>query len=183
MPSAIFRVALVKFIETAGVCLADADSDIARTLNWLELEQVPYWTTQIRRREELVTRCKDAVRQKLLYKDSTGGRQSAIDEQKALQKAQALLVVAQEKLVASKQYVRRIQKQQMEYKGQVQKLGLALTGNLAATVAKLASLQNVVTEYAKLESPTEQGSMAQSETRMDSPEVPAADAPTPETKG
>ena len=28
-----FRVALVKFIETAGMSLADADSDIARTLN------------------------------------------------------------------------------------------------------------------------------------------------------
>lgn len=157
-----FRVALVKFMETAGISLADADSDIVRTLNWLELEQVPHWTTQIRRREELVMRCKDAVRQKLLYKDPAGGRSSAVDEQKALKKAEAMLVEAQEKFTASKQYVRRIQKQQMEYKGQTQKLGLALTGNLAATVAKLQNLQNMVAEYAKLDAPTEQRSMAQS---------------------
>lgn len=156
------RVALVKFIETAGMSLADADSDISRTINWLELEQVPHWATQIRRREELLMRCKDAVRQKLLYKDAVGGRSSAVDEIKQLKKAEAMLVEAQEKFTASKQYVRRIQKQQMEYKGQVQKLGLSLTGNVASCVAKLQSLQNVVAEYAKLDTPTEQRSMAQS---------------------
>ena len=60
-----FRIAMIKFIEIVSVSLADADGDVLRTANWLELEQIPYWTTQIRKREELVTRCKDAVRQKL----------------------------------------------------------------------------------------------------------------------
>ena len=175
------RTAMIKFIEIAGVSLADADSDIARTLNWLELEQVPHWATQIRRREEIVMRCKDAVRQKLLYKDATGGRSSAIDEQKALKKAEAMLLEAQEKFVASKKYVRRIQKQQMEYKGQVQKLGLSLTGNLAACVAKLQSLQNMVSEYAKLETPTEQRSMAQ--TMSQSSDLIDAPSPPPSTPG
>jgi hypothetical protein len=178
------RIALIKFIETAGMALADADSDIVRTLNWLELEQVPHWATQIRRREELVSRCKDAVRQKLLYKDSTGGRSSAVDEIKQLKKAEAMLLEAQEKFTASKLYVRRIQKGQMEYKGQVQKLGLALTGNLAAAVAKLQSLQNVVADYAKLETPTETRSMAQSADQMsadpiEQPAPPAAPATSP----
>lgn len=170
------RVSLIKFIETAGVALADADSDIIRTLNWLELEQVPHWTTQIRRREELVMRCKDAVRQKLLYKDSTGGRSSAVDELKQLKKAEAMLLEAQEKFTASKQYVRKIQKHQMEYKGQVQKLGLSLTGNLAAAVAKLQSLQNVVADYAKLETPTETRSMAQSADQIEPAAPPSAPA-------
>ena len=156
-----FRVSLIKFIETAGACLADADSDVTRTIHWLELEQVPHWQTQIRRREELVGRCKDAVRQKLLYKDVVGGRSSAIDEQKALKKAEALLIEAQEKYTASRQYVRRLQKQQMEYKGQVQKLALTLTGNLALAVAKMQNLYNTVAEYSKTDAPAEQRSMAQ----------------------
>lgn len=158
-----FRVALIKFIEVAGVSLADGESDVLRTLSWLEMEQVPYWSTQTRKREELVERCKDAVRQKTLYKDSTGRPQSAVEEQKQLKRAQAMLLEAQEKFAASKQYVRRIQKQQMEYKGQVQKLGLTLTGDLAACVAKLQNLQNLVSEYSQLDAPRETGSMAQAE--------------------
>lgn len=157
-----FRIALVKFIEMAGVCLADADGEILRTLHWLEMEQVPYWATQIRKREEVVSRWKDAVRQKTVFKDATGSRQSAIDEMKQLKKAEALLNEAQEKFIASKQYIKRIQKQQMEYKGQVARLNLALTGYLAECVAKLQALQNIIAEYSKIDSPTEQKSMAQS---------------------
>lgn len=168
-----FRAALVKFIETAGMCLSDAESDVTRTLQWLELEMIPHWQTQIRRREELVTRCADAVRQKLLYKDATGSRSSAVDELKALKKAKAMLEEAQTKFTAAKQHVRRIQKQHMEYRGQVQKLGLALTGYLAATVAKLASLQNVIAEYSKLDAPVEQRSMAQQPTTIAEPKPEA----------
>jgi hypothetical protein len=156
-----FRIALVKFIEMAGICLADAEGEILRTLHWLELEQVPYWATQIRKREENVQRWKEKVREKTLYKDATGGRQSAIDEMKQLKKAEALLLEAQEKYTASRQYIKRIQKQQMEYKGQVARLNLALTGYLAACVAKMQALQNIIAEYAKIDSPTEQKSMAQ----------------------
>ncbi len=172
-----FRVALVKYMETVGVCLADAEGEILRTLHWLEMEQVPYWQTQIRKREENVARWKDAVRQKTIYKDSLGSRQSAIDELKQLKKAEALLTEAQEKYTASRQYVRRIQKAQMEYKGQVTKLNLALTGYLAACVAKLQALQNIVAQYAKSEAPSEQKSMAQSPEQQRSTTEPTPSKP------
>ncbi|MFT3786345.1 MAG: hypothetical protein QM770_09275 [Tepidisphaeraceae bacterium] len=155
-----FRAALVKFAEAAQVSLTDADSDVLRTLHWLEMEMVPYWTTQIRKREELVSRCKDAVRQKTMYKDATGRPQSAIDEMKQLKKAQALLEEAQQKWTASKAYVRRIQHAQMEYRGQTQKLGLTLTTEVPNTVAKLGNLLNLLDQYAAPASLGEVGSMA-----------------------
>lgn len=156
------RVAMIKFIETAGVCLADADADILRTLGWLENEMAPYWTTQIRKREELVGRCKEAVRQKTLYKDATGRPQSAVDEMKALKKAQAMLELAQEKFTATKRFVRQIQKQQMDYRGQAQKLALSVAGDLKDRVAHLQSLYNTIAEYARVEAPSDAKSMAQS---------------------
>ena len=156
-----FRVALVKFIESAGVAIADADGEVHRTLHWLELEQLPYWTQQIRQRGDVVARWKDAVRQKTLYKDSTGGRQSVIDEMKKLKRAEASLVEAEERWTATKQYVRKVQKQQMEYRGQVQKLSLALSGDLGECLAKLQGLQALIAAYAKTESPTDVRSMAQ----------------------
>ena len=51
---------------------------------WLEREQQQHWTTQIRKRTEIVGRCKEAVRMKKLFKDSSGRTQSALDEEKAL---------------------------------------------------------------------------------------------------
>lgn len=164
-----FRVAMIKFIESAGISLADADADILRTLGWLENEMAPYWASQIRKREELVMRCKEAVRQKTLYKDATGRPQSAIDEQKALKKAQAMLELAQQKFAATKAYVRRIQKQQMDYRGQTQKLALNVAGDLKDRVSHLQSLYNTLAEYAKNDAPTEARSMAQSTDEVRAP--------------
>jgi hypothetical protein len=155
-----FRASLVKFAEAGQLSLSDADSDILRTLHWLEMEMVPHWGTQIRKREELVSRCKDAVRQKTIYKDSTGRQQSAIDEMKALKKAQAMLDEAQQKFTAAKQFIRRIQHMQMEYRGQTQKLGLALGSDVPNYVAKLGNLISILEQYAAPTGPTEQGSMA-----------------------
>src|SRR5688572_27632232 len=67
-----FRAALWKFAETANSALADAEGEISRTMSWLEREQPTYWEGQIRKRHELVERCKDAVRMKKLYKGPTG---------------------------------------------------------------------------------------------------------------
>lgn len=172
-----FRVALVKFAEGCAVGIADADGEVHRTIHWLELEQVPYWTLQIRNREIVVNQWKDAVRQKQLYKDSTGRPQSAIDEMKKLSMAQASLVEAQERWTATKQYLRKLQKQQMEYRGQVQKLSLALTGDVRECLGRLQALQNMIADYARADSATETRSMAQDPTSAAPP--PAAPTPPP----
>jgi hypothetical protein len=172
------RVALVKFAAQCGFAIRDADGEVHRTLHWLELEQLPYWTTQIRNRETLVNQWKDAVRQKQLYKDSTGGRQSAIDELKNLARAQASLLEAQERYTATRQYVRKLQKQQMEYRGQVQKLSLALAGDVRECLARLTALQNTISEYGRSAEPTETRSMAQDPTTATSA-APPPPAPTP----
>src|SRR5947207_1687086 len=105
-----FRVALFKFSEAANVALGDAESEVQRVLMWLQLEQQQYWTTQIRKRHEFVEKCKDAVRQKKLFKDSSGRQQSAVDEEKALAIAQRRLDVAEQKLLATRRYAQRVQK-------------------------------------------------------------------------
>lgn len=177
-----FRVSLVKFAETCGVAIADADGEVHRTIHWLELEQLPYWTLAIRNRETIVQQWKDAVRQKQLYKDSTGGRQSAVDEMKNLARAQASLVEAQERWTATKAYLRKLQKQQMEYRGQVQKLSLSLAGDVRECLARMQSLQNMIAEYARTNAPTETRSMAQDPTTAAPPAAaPASPVPIAES--
>ena len=82
-----FRVALIKFAEACNVALGDAESDMQRTLQWVERDQISYWNNQVAKRAEIVGRCKEAVRMKKLFKSPTGATQSAVEEEKALRVA------------------------------------------------------------------------------------------------
>src|SRR3954463_12923340 len=92
------KVALVKFAESAMVALSDAESEVSRTMMWLENEQTAYWQNQVRKRALIVERCKEAVRSKKIFKDATGRQQSAFDEEKALRRAIAAFEEAELKL-------------------------------------------------------------------------------------
>ena len=89
-----FKRALFKFAEGASVALGDAESEVHRAQLWLETEQRSHWNNQLRLRTEAVAKAKEAVRMKKLYKDATGARQSAVEEEKALALAQRRLVEA-----------------------------------------------------------------------------------------
>jgi hypothetical protein len=80
----LFKSALLKFQEAAQIALSDAEGEMNRVLLWVENEQQSHWQTQIRKCQEAVVRCKEAVREKKIFKDATGRQQSAVDEEKAL---------------------------------------------------------------------------------------------------
>jgi hypothetical protein len=142
-----FRVALVKFQEDCTAALGDAESDVHAALRWLENDQVSHWSSQIRQRQELVARAAEAVRQKQLFKDSSGRQQSAIEEQKALAKAQARLAEAEQKLAATKQWIRRLQKELTLYKGQTQRFTTTVTQEVPSAIKHIGALEYTLKEY------------------------------------
>jgi hypothetical protein len=135
-----FKAALWKFQEAAQRALGDAESDVNRVLMWVENEQDSYWQGQIRKAEQAVVRCKEAVRMKKVFKDATGRQQSAVDEEKALQIAQKRLAEAQSKLVLVRMWTRRLQKEIEMYKGGVQRFATSLQSELPSAAAHLESL-------------------------------------------
>jgi hypothetical protein len=145
-----FRVALIKFAEAANAALGDSDAEVQRTLMWLQGEQQQFWTGQIRKRHEKVNQCKDAVRQKKLYKDSTGSTQSAVDEEKALAIAQKRLAEAEQKLANTKRHALRLQKEIHMYKGAVQRLSTQVTAELPNAVASLDRMVAALEAYLTL---------------------------------
>jgi hypothetical protein len=142
-----FRVALVKFQEACVAALGDAESDIHAAQRWLENDQMSHWQTQIRQRQELVARAAEALRQKQLFKDSSGRQQSAVEEQKALTKAQARLVEAEQKLAATKSWIRRLQKEGTLYKGQVQRFTTTVTVDVPSAIKHIGALEFTLREY------------------------------------
>ena len=107
----VLRRTLFKFAEAAGVALVDAESEMNRLTMWVQLEQQTYWQGQIKKRTDLVSRCEEAVRMKKLFVDAAGRRSSAIDEQKALDKAKKALEEAHTKFINCKKWSRKLDKE------------------------------------------------------------------------
>ena len=142
--------ALYKFQETVNVALTDAESDMQRTTIWLETEQRTYWVAQLRKRHEAVEKAKQAVREKQLYKDSTGQRSSAVDEMKVLQAAQRQLAEAEQKVAAVKKYIPKMQKETQIYRGGVQRFASTVQHDLPIAVDRLDNMLATLEAYVSL---------------------------------
>lgn len=156
----VLRRTLFKFAEAAGVALVDAESEMNRLTMWVQLEQQTYWQGQIKKRTDLVSRCEEAVRMKKLFVDAAGRRSSAIDEQKALDKAKKALEEAHTKFINCKKWSRKLDKEVQTYKGTVQRFATTIQGALPVAAAKLEAGILKLEEYLALGTPGEQVSSA-----------------------
>ena len=144
---AAFRMALLKYQEACNAALGDAEGEMQRTLIWLETEQLQHWQGQVRKRQEDVARAKEAVRMKKIFKDAAGGRQSAVDEEKALAVAMKRLAEAEQKLAATRSYGRRLQKEILMYKGSIQRFVTAVTVDVPVAITHLEALMVALEAY------------------------------------
>lgn len=145
-----FRVALVKFAESANVALADAESEMRRVFGWVERDQASYWQSQIRKRQELLGRAEEALRMKTIYKQADGSTPSGFHEQKAVLKAKRLLQEAEEKLANCKRWARRLEKEMQLYKGATSRLMTDLAGDVPVALAKLDNMAGILEQYVGL---------------------------------
>jgi len=175
------KVGLIKFRQSVEAALINADSQTTRVLHWLEGEQLSYWTSQIRKRQEHVTRCKEAIRAKKLFKDSSGRTPSAFQEEKALQAAINALAHAEVKLANTKSSIPKLQKEIENYRSGVQALGAALVSDIPKAIALLERLSLTLQEYVTLDSQagTDSGSVTFSP-EDSGPIMPPSDQPTEE---
>jgi hypothetical protein len=148
-----FRVALLKFAQAADLALTGAEAEISRTRSWLEGEQRTFWESQHRKRMEAVTKAKDAVRQKKLYKDATGRVRNAVEEEKVLAKCVAAVDEAQRKMEAVRKWVPRLEKEANFYRGGVSRLNQTIVDNVPRAVALLDRLAATLEEYVAMEAP------------------------------
>ena len=134
----------------------------------------------MRKSQELVSRCEEALRHKRIFKDSSGRTPSAVDEEKALAKAKRMLEHAEERLANVRTYMPRVGREILLYKGQVQRLTTFVNGEIPAAVAKLDKMAGMLDAYVNLAAPT-----AEAATPMNLPaesDEVTSEAPPPEEK-
>src|SRR5690242_9023597 len=167
----LFKAALWKFQEAATIALGDAESELHRIQMWLETEQQSFWQGQIRKRQEIVSRCKEAVRMKKVFKDSTGRQQSAVDEEKALQIAVRRLEEAEQKLAYTRKWARALQKEIEMYKGGVARFATDVQGEIPAAAAHLEKLLTKLDAYVNAQVGAGEGSSLPSSTMPAEPSM------------
>jgi hypothetical protein len=158
-----FRMYLVKFQESASLSMGDADSDVARMERWLDGEAQTHWSGQIRKRQEILAKAEEALREKKLYKDATGSTPSAVEELKAVQIARKNLEDALKKMQSVKQWQKRLQKEINLYRGGVGRFVVTVSSGVPAAIAALAGYIGQLEKYTGIEmgaaagQPTEAG--------------------------
>jgi hypothetical protein len=147
-----FRVAMIKFAQAADEALSSADSEISRTHSWLESEQRTFWEGQLRKRVEAVTKAREALRQKKLYKDSSGRTPSAIEEEKFLAKCVAAVTQAEERLQAVRRWLPKLERAAGMYRSGVAALSKTASDDVPKGIALLDRLAESLQQYLQVES-------------------------------
>ncbi len=148
-----FRIALCSFTEAVRNALAEADGDIQRTALWLTQEQRAWWKAQLRVRAEAVTRAKIAL---LAKQQQTEGRQSCVDEQKALARAKARLEEAQKRSAAVDRWSVKLSEETFTWRGAAQGMIQAVDGDIPTALAWLERMMTALDSYTALAAPEAQ---------------------------
>ena len=144
------KIALVKFAEAANVALADAEGEMRRTQTWLQTEARSHWESELRKRTEALSRAKEALRDKKMFKDATGRTPSAVDEEKAVRIAQRNLEEAEQKIVAVRRHTMAIQKEIQIYQGAVQRFANTVQLDVPLATAQLEKMFGQLEAYVSL---------------------------------
>ncbi len=148
-----FRANLIGFIDAGKMALNEAETDIEKTIGWLQRERVSHWTRQLRKRQELVSRAKSELYRKQTQASAKDSRPSVIDEKRALRRAQERYEEAQKRMAATKRRVRYLERELALYKGNVSSFSGAVERDLPHAAALLKKMTEDLEKYLALSPP------------------------------
>ncbi|NNM27042.1 MAG: hypothetical protein HKO59_13840 [Phycisphaerales bacterium] len=164
------KAAIAEFREVTSVALSEAQSDVQRTLWWIQNDRRTFWQHELRRREEQVNQARSELyRAKLAAMDD---RASCIVERKALEKAERRCEEARQKIEAVKRWARMLEREYMLYRGQVQGLARTVEVDLPRGEAQLEIMMDRLDAYLREQTPP-----------SGRPPSAGRDAPDPKAKG
>ncbi|MBC01682.1 MAG: hypothetical protein CMJ34_00050 [Phycisphaerae bacterium] len=187
-----FRATLAGFVDAGRAALLEAESDLEKTILWLDRDRIGHWNRQIRKRQELLTRARSELYRKQMQTSAKGGRAGDSDERKNLQRAERHLEEARRGLEATRTWIRRLDRERTLYKAAVSPLATALDHDLPHAIGLLRKMSENLEAYtsmpapelARLLGPTEDEAESTRRTASATMEVPASeDEPDEEETG
>lgn len=146
-----FKAALTEFAEQAGVALSEAQSDVQRTIFWLQHEQQAHWQREIKKRNEKLAQAKAELNKKQIATNDV--RTSAVLERKMVTAAQNRLDEAEEKLRRVKKWSQLLEREFLLFKAQCQQVSGAVQADIPAAVVRMNKMISSLEAYVALQAP------------------------------
>ena len=144
-------VAMVRCQEDLAAALMEADSEVERSIVWVERDRVPHWRKRMQRLDHEVLEARSALFRKENHRVSQDSRPSTVDERKALAKAQAAMEDADRRWKASQRWSQELPRQQAEYKRGVNLLAAMVDRELPAAIGALRRMSIALERYRREE--------------------------------
>lgn len=148
-----FRTTLVGFVDSGRAALMEAESDLEKTILWLERDRVPHWNRLIRRQQELLTRAKSELYRKQMQSSAKEARVGDSDERMNLQRAERHLQEARGRLDATKSWIRRLERERTLYKAAVSPFATSVDHELPHAIALLRKMSEDLEAYTSMPAP------------------------------
>lgn len=147
-----FKAGFVEFVDLARLSLVEAQTDVQRTIHWLQHDQLLHWQAEVRRRAEQLALAKSELhRAQLAAADNAS---HCVEERNAVKKAERRLEEAEEKVKRVRQWSRSLDREMHQFRGQTQHLATALEQQAPVSLARLDGMIGSLEEYVKLAPPT-----------------------------
>lgn len=162
-----FRASLVRFCEVAARALGEADSEITRTMDWIEHTQGARWRREIKGRTEDISSARAAVfRRETRSLSETPG---ATEERKNLTTARVRLRDAEERTRTVKAWSRRLREEADRYHAMAERLSSAANAELPEAAIRLGRMIENLEAYLAIAGPAADGAGVRRETPRGEP--------------
>jgi hypothetical protein len=153
-----FKAALATFAEDARNALSSSEMEVRRTRDWLNRDQLVYWQTQVKRRNEELSMARTELHRRRLSQQGSDAI-SDTEQKENLRIAQRRVTEAEEKVKLVKKWVPVLEHAIAEYHSTSQPLGDRLTGALVNSLSLLGRMINTLESYVATAPPSVELSM------------------------
>lgn len=147
-----FRRHFVKYNDTCQQAITGIRGDARKVAQWLQMEQLPYWTAELRKAEEKRLDAR-TILSSAKNNENIYGKSSCIEERKELRKAEARKEHAELKLKAVKKWLSLIEREIENQMGPVNTLSGTLDNGFPRGLAQLDLLTEKLEDYFRLSVP------------------------------
>ena len=148
-----FKVVMANFSEEARNSLGGVDMELRRMRDWLERDQLGYWQSQVKKRNELLMQARADLHRRQLSQSGSESVSDA-DQKEALREAQKRLRAAEEKVALVKRLIPQLQHAIDEYHSHSQPLGDHLAGGFEKSMATIEKMILALESYLALRAPS-----------------------------
>ncbi|RMF76385.1 MAG: hypothetical protein D6744_12370 [Planctomycetota bacterium] len=142
-----FRGELIKLADELRAELYAADSDLRRTVEWVQTTQAAHWKRQLRIRTEQLGRARSELNRKRNQRTRLDARLSCVEEEKAVKAAERRVEEARRKIAAVRHWSRKLEETVFEYQSLAQGLLTMVDADVPRAVARLDAMNASLQAY------------------------------------